>query len=174
MARAVAMLTAATFLIAASGCLEIVDVLQPMEVRSGSVFEVAVACEAEFDRYAAERDPTYGFLAVSLPEGFDVKAGSFNGAAGGRLRRWPDLGAWLLADRPGYEWRVFGTRDYYRGRDLAGRALEARLKLKAGEVPGDYRLAYQAGTAPAGADGPDVSRLEFAPVGSAQRWITVK
>jgi hypothetical protein len=174
MARAVAMLSAAAFLIAASGCLEIVDVLQPMEVWPGSTFEVAVACEVEFDRYTPESDPAYGFLAISVPDGFDVKGGSFRGAADGKLRRWAGLDSWLSADRPGYQWQVFGTRDCYRGRDLASRALEARIELKAGKAPGDYRLAYLAGAAPIGAGGPDLGRLEFTSAAVAQRWITIR
>lgn len=174
MARVLPVLPAAAVLISISGCLKIVDIVQPLEVRAGTKFEVAVSCKVEFDRYARENDSAYGLLAISVPEGFDVKGGNFRGAAGGKLRRWPGLGSRLRSDRPGYEWQVFGTRDYYRERDLGGSVLEVRFKLKAGEAPGDYRLAYRAGTAPAGIDGPDPSRVEFASVGIEQRWITVK
>jgi hypothetical protein len=174
MARVLAVLPTAAVLISTSGCLEIVDVVQPMEVRAGTTFEVAVSCKVEFDRYARESDTAYGLLAISVPDGFDVKGGSFRGAAGGKLRRRPGLGSRPWFDRPGYEWQVFGTRDYFRERDLAGRVLEVRLKLEAGEAPGDYRLAYRAGTAPAGVEGPDLSRVEFASVGIEQRWITVR
>jgi hypothetical protein len=178
MARAVAAFPAIAFVIAASGCLEIVDVLQPMEVRAGSAFEVGLVCKIEFDYFARDREPTYGYLGVSIPAGFDVREVNFRGAADGKLMPSPDLDGRPLESRPGYEWRVFGTRGYYRASDLAGHVLEVRVKLKAGKAPGDYLLAYGVGAAPvAAAGGPDVSRLKWDSLalgGAAKRWITVR
>jgi hypothetical protein len=169
MPRTVVILAAA-FL--SASCLEVVDVVQPLEVETGSTFEVALLVRAAAP--ARTRGPVFGVLAVSLPEGAVAKEGSFRGGAQGKLRRLEGVGAASPSERPGCGWTFFRTRDPYEPSKLAAGVFDVKLKVKADTAPGDYRFTYAAAAVPAARDGgPDLSRLEW-PEGTLARWITVK
>lgn len=175
MARIVVTISTVAATILSASCIEIVDVVQPLEVRAGSTFEAMLLVRA--DAPARVESPIFGILGVSLPEGVDVKEGTFRGAAQGKLRRLEGVNASALGERPGYEWAFFRTRNDYEPSVLSGGIFEVKLKIKAGKATGDYHFAYAADVVPAsrGSD-PDVSRLKWqeSPDGAVARWITVK
>ncbi len=175
MARFVATFSTVAVTILSASCINIVDVVQPLEVRTGSTFEVMLLVRADVS--ARADGPVFGILRVSLPEGVDVKEGTFRGAAKGKLRRLDGVDAGPLGERPGYEWTFFRTHDDYESSVLSGGVFDVKLKIKAGKAAGNYRFAYAAAVVPAGRGGdPDLRRLEWQepPDGTAARWITVK
>lgn len=170
-------LPAAALLLIATSCLSIVDVVQPLEVRAGSEFEVALVVRADADSSGQAKGPAFGILAVSLPEGAGAKKANFDGAAKGKLRRLSDVDAGPLGQRAGYKWSFFGTRKPYEMSAFVARTFDVKLKVKAPKAPGDYRLAFAAGVAPAAAGDPDLARLEWEGQGAetvVTRWVTVK
>lgn len=175
MARFVVTFSTVAVTILSASCIKIVDVVQPLEVRTGSTFEVMLLVRADVS--ARADGPVFGILGVSLPEGVDVKEATFRGAAKGKLRRLDGVNAGPLGGRPGNEWTFFRTHDDYESSVLSGGVFDVKLKIKAGKEAGDYRFAYAAAVVPVGQGGdPDVSWLEWQkpPDGTAARWITVK
>jgi len=177
MRRFVMSLPAAALLFTGASCLSIVDVVQPLEVRAGSEFEVALVVRADADSSGQAKGPAFGILAVSLPEGAGAKKANFDGAAKGKLRRLSDVDAGPLGQRAGYEWTFFTTRKPYEMSAFVARTFDVKLEVKAPKAPGDYRLAFAAGVAPAAGGAPDLARLEWEGQGAetvVTRWGTVK
>lgn len=164
-------------LLIATSCLSVVDVVQPLEVRAGSEFEVALIVRADADSSGQAKGPAFGILAVSLPEGWEAKKANFDGAAKGKLKRLDDVDGGSLGQRAGYKWTFFRTRKSYEMSAFVAKSFDVKLKVKAAKAPGDYRLAFVAGVAPAVAGAPDLARLEWEGQGAetvVTRWVTVK
>jgi hypothetical protein len=177
MPRLVLSLPAAAFLFTGASCLSIIDVVQPLEVRAGSEFEVALVVRADADSSGQAKGPAFGILAVSLPEGAGAKKANFDGAAKGKLKRLDDVDGGPLGQRVGYQWTFFRTRKSYEMSAFIAKSFDVKLKIKAPVAPGDYRLAFAAGVAPAAAGAPDVALLEWEGQGAetvVTRWVTVK
>ncbi|NIT36491.1 MAG: hypothetical protein GTN49_08315 [candidate division Zixibacteria bacterium] len=177
MRRLVMSLPAAALPFVAASCLSVIDVVQPLEVRPGSEFEVVLVVRADADSSGQAKGPAFGILAVSLPEGAGAKKANFDGAAKGKLKRLDDVDAGPLGHRAGYKWAFFRTRESYEMSAFVARTFDVKLKVKAPKAPGDYRLAFAAGVAPATAGAPDLARLEWEGQGAetvVTRWVTVK
>ncbi len=156
--------TAVTFL--SASCLNIKDVVQPVEVKEGEKFEVAV----ELRSYAGLKDVeglTFaGVVAVSIPEGAEVLKATFEGEAKGRLDERGAVGPGDLPERPGYSWVYLVTPETYDPIEYAGMDYVVKLVMRAPPAPGDYRLGYAAGAV--SAEGSDI---DYAHVYWGNPWM---
>lgn len=175
MARAAAAVAVFAAIISTS-CLNIIDVVQPAEVKAGKKFEVVLELRSE-TLINDEDDSTYvGLLAVSLPEGAEVLKASYEGGAKGKLKRVKAAGPPDLRERPGYTWVYWATPGGYEAAAFGAKDYTVKLKIRAPDTPGNYRLAYAAGAAKG--EGPDINLADVVWGGVQdivlERAITVK
>jgi len=160
-----------------TSCVNLADVVCPAEVEAGGKFEVKLVGRVAAGYGGDGSQEFYGVLAIAAPPDVDIREVAYEGVTSGKLT---PLDAELVPP-PGEleagEWRYLGTRRPLLAREWADAPCEAIIKFKAGRTPGEYRLAFAAGAAPAAEGGPDLGRLEWGrPDGEpvVARWIVIK
>ncbi|UCH78557.1 MAG: hypothetical protein JSU81_01005 [Candidatus Coatesbacteria bacterium] len=160
MRRRLTVVSAAAVAAVGVSCVNLRDVVCPLEVAAGGKFEVRLVGRVAALPAADAAGEYYGVLAVAAPADMDIREAKYDGVYSGKLAAVDEY-----VPPPGEaeagEWRYLVTRRPFAAVEWADAPCEATIKFKAGRTPGEYRLAFAAGAAPAAEGGPDLSRLEW-------------
>jgi hypothetical protein len=135
--------------------LNIKDVVQPGEVKTGEKFEVAVELRSYAGLQDVERFSFAGVVAVSIPDGAEVLKATYEGGAKGRLGERAAVGPGDLPERPGYSWVYLVTAETYNPIEYVGKDYVVTITMRAPPARGDYRVGYAAGAV--AAEGPHIN-----------------
>lgn len=160
-----------------TSCVNVADVVCPAEVKAGAKFEVKLVGRVAAAYGADGPEEYYGVLAVAAPPDMIIREVKYEGVSSGKLTPLGDEYVSPPGEPEVGEWRYLVTRRPLVAREWADAACEAIVKFQAGRAPGEYRLAFAAGAAPATEGGPDLRRLEWGRADGGAvvtRWVSVK